>query len=89
MPAVGVVGTDFPISFIITEEHQNKQKDWSKIESFNVTYQQRIRTVILFNSKLIDCAGWGKSAGAELANKTDNGTVSYMHRTGRALVQIK
>ena len=26
---------------------------------------------------------------AELANKTDNGTVSYKHRTWRTLVQIK
>ena len=25
----------------------------------------------------------------ELANKTDNRTVSYKHRTGRILVQIK
>ena len=25
----------------------------------------------------------------ELANKTDNGTVSYKHCTGRTLVQIK
>ena len=25
----------------------------------------------------------------ELANKTDNRTVSYKHRTGRTLVQIK
>ena len=25
----------------------------------------------------------------ELANKTDNHTVSYKHRTGRTLVQIK
>ena len=25
----------------------------------------------------------------ELANKTDNRTVSYNHRTGRTLVQIK
>ena len=26
---------------------------------------------------------------AELANETDNSTVSYKHRTGRTLVQIK
>ena len=26
---------------------------------------------------------------AELANKIDNRTVSYRHRTGRSLVQIK
>ena len=26
---------------------------------------------------------------AELANETDNRTVSYKHRTGRTLVQIK
>ena len=26
---------------------------------------------------------------AELANKTDNRTVSYKHHTGRTLVQIK
>ena len=25
----------------------------------------------------------------ELANKTDNRTISYKHRTGRTLVQIK
>ena len=32
----------------------------------------------------------GGGRGAEgLANKTDNRTVSYKHRTGRILVQIK
>ena len=29
------------------------------------------------------------NAQEELANKTDNRTVSYKHRTGRILVQIK
>ena len=29
------------------------------------------------------------NAHGELANKTDNRTVSYKHRTGRILVQIK
>ena len=34
--------------------------------------------------------GRGGGRGAEgLANKTDNRTVSYKHRTGRILVQIK
>ena len=55
---------------------------------FNVVYQQRIWTVFLFNSKLNDCAEWSKRAG-RISNETDSPTVSYKHRTGRTLVQIK
>ena len=40
--------------------------------------------MFLFTSKLNDCADWNK----RVANKTDNCTVSYKHRTGRILVQI-
>ena len=44
--------------------------------------------MFLFSSKLNDCTTWNKSVGG-LANKTDNRTVSYKHRTGKVLVQIK
>ena len=60
---------------------------YRKSNAVNVAYQQRIRIVFFFNSKLDDCAVWNNVPG-ELANKTDNRT-SYKHRKGRVLVQIK
>ena len=36
---------------------------YHKLNVFNVIYQQRIRIVLLFNSKLNDSAVWNKSAG--------------------------
>ena len=44
--------------------------------------------VFLFNSKLHNTTERIKRAW-ELANKTDNRTVSYKHHTGRVSVQIK
>ena len=55
---------------------------------FNVAYLQRIRIVFLVNSKLNNCTEWNIRPGWELANKTNNHTVSHKHRTGRISVQI-
>ena len=60
---------------------------YHKSNVFNVVYQEIIRIVFLFNSKLYDCVESNKRP-EELANKTDNRTFSYKHRTGRTLVQL-
>ena len=62
-------------------------KVYHKSNVFNVAYQQRIRIVFLLNLKLNDCTEWRNVQGV-LANKTDNRTVSYKHRTGMTLVQV-
>ena len=59
-------------------------KIYHKSNVFNVGYQQSIRIVFFFNSKLNDCAEW--NVHGELANITDNRTVSYKHFTESILV---
>ena len=47
---------------------------YHKSNTFSIAYQQRIRIVFFFNSKLSDFADWNNAQG-ELANKADNRTI--------------
>ena len=55
--------TDFPISLIITSEHQKQRFIINRIHVFSVADHQRIGIVFLFNSKLNDCVEWSTRAG--------------------------
>ena len=61
---------------------------YHKSNVFYVAYQQKIRIVFLFNSKL-NCAEGSTRTGGFRADKTDNRTVSCKHHTGKTLIKIK